>query len=257
MKCPMCNVAGSSVFARWPDFSVEQCAECGFRYIDTGVAGYPADAQYTFDEFDIGSINPDLPHIQRRLRDILRFRALPGRSLDIGCGKGEVALALQSGGFEAHGIDMKERLIAYLRTAKPQVQWRCTTTQDLATVHERFDVLTLYHVLEHVSNPRAVLKSVKALANPGALIVIEVPNVNGLKARLVGRNWDYYKVDHVNYFRAQDLHRLAKELNLNLLDTRGYQHFSYPQNVWWKDSIKGVLGFLGFQDVISVFLQVS
>ena len=253
----MCNAAHAKVFARWSGYAIEQCVACDFRYIDTSAPGYPVDAQYTFDEADIGLIDPAQPHIQRRLRDILRFRSPPGRSLDIGCGKGEVALALQNVGFEAHGIDMKERLIAHLQSKKPQVQWRCTTTQDLANVHERFDVLTLYHVLEHVPDPRAVLASVKALASPGALIVIEVPNVAGLKARLVGRHWNYYKVDHVNYFRASDLQRIAKDLDLTVLDTRGYQHFSYPQNIWWKDSIKSMLGSLGFQDVISVFLKVS
>ena len=257
MNCPMCNRSSAKVFERWPDFVIEQCIACGFRYIDTGTPDYPTDAQYTFDESEIGLIDPEQPHIQRRLRDILRFRSAPGRSLDIGCGKGEVALALQNAGFDAHGIDMKERLITHLQSKIPKVQWRCATTQDLAKVHERFDVLTLYHVLEHVSDPRAVLASVKALANPGALIVIEVPNVAGLKARLVGRSWDYYKVDHVNYFCANDLHRLAKDLDLTVLDTRGYQHFSYPQNIWWKDSIKSALSLLGFQDVISVFLQVS
>jgi len=78
--------------------------------------------------------------------------------------------------------------------------------------------------------------------------------VAGLKARLLGKRWDYYKVDHVNYFRASDLRRLAADLDLTVLMTRGYQHFSYPQHVLWKDVIKGALGLVGFQDVVSVFL---
>lgn len=256
MKCPICGGGRSGIFARWTDFEIEQCGECGFRYIDTTQPNYPADAQYRYDEPVIGPIRPGLPHIQRRVQDILMFQSPPGRSLDIGCGKGEVALALRQAGFQSTGIDMKSRIMAHLREQHAEVRWLDGTTADLVALSERFDVFTLYHVLEHVADPRTVLAFVKALANPGALIVIEVPNIAGWQARLKGRDWDYYKVDHVNYFRAKDLHRLAADLGLALLATRGYQHFSYPQGVLWKDVIKGALAAVGFQDVISVFLRV-
>ena len=115
----------------------------------------------------------------------------------------------------------------------------------------------MYHVLEHISDPREALKTAKALANPGALIVVEVPNVGGWDARWKRRNWHYYKVDHVSYFRVSDLLRLAADLDLTVLAIRGYQHFSYPQDVLWKDLIKGAMGWLGFQDVVSAFLRAK
>jgi 2-polyprenyl-3-methyl-5-hydroxy-6-metoxy-1,4-benzoquinol methylase len=255
MKCPMCGDGRSNRFARWSNFKIETCLTCGFRYIDTSAPEYPADAQYHYDEAEIGPIDPKRPHIQRRVRDVLRFRHLPAHALDIGCGKGETALALEKAGFSVTGIDMKSRVMAHLQARYPEVSWRCAATSELAGLSERFDVLTMYHVLEHIADPRMALARVKALANPGALIVIEVPNVSGWKARLQGQRWGYYKIDHVNYFRPTDLHRLAADLDLTVLATRGYQHFSYPQDVQWKDTIKGMLGLIGFQDVVSVFLR--
>lgn len=257
MNCPLCFSADSSVFAAWPDFSVLQCRDCGFRFVDTAALYYPQNAQFAFDEPVSGPLRPDWPHIQRRVRDVLRFTLPPGRVLDIGCGKGELALALHEKGFECSGVDMKPDAISYLRTHCPQVSWHCIATGALAALGKHFDVLTLYHVFEHVADSRATLATVKALANPGGLIVIEVPNVGGLEARLKGRRWHYYKADHVNYFRESDLRRLAAELDLTVLGVRGYQHFSYPQNIVWKDMLKGALGWLGFQDVISVFLRVK
>lgn len=215
------------------------------------------DAQYAFDEPQVGPIRPELPHIQRRVRDVLRYARPPGRALDIGCGKGEVALALHEKGFECTGIDMKANTIAYLQAHFPQIDWRSATMADLAAMPGRYDVLTLYHVLEHISDPKAALAGVKALASPGALIVIEVPNVGGREARLKGRRWHYYKLDHVNYFREADLRRLAADLDMIVLGVRGYQHFSYPQDVLWKDLVKGALGWLGFRDVVSIFLRVK
>lgn len=87
-------------------------------------------------------------------------------------------------------------------------------------------MITLYHVLEHIPDPLGALKEIKRLGGSGALIVIEVPNAGGMKARIKGPRWDYCKVDHVNYFRPRDLRVLAYELEMEVLDIRGYQHFS-------------------------------
>ncbi len=58
-----------------------------------------SNAQYVYDEPEIGEIRPLQPHIQRRVKDVLAFKRPPGRSLDVGCGKGETALALAAQGF--------------------------------------------------------------------------------------------------------------------------------------------------------------
>jgi SAM-dependent methyltransferase len=255
MSCPLCRCSEASIFAKWESFTVNECRECGFRFVDTSSPGYPRDAQYAFDEEEIGPIRPGLPHIRRRVRDILAFRNSPGRAIDIGCGRGEVAIALSHRGFRCVGVDMKPRVIEHLQREFPSVEWRCATTEELAESDEKFDVLTLYHVLEHISDPKAALAQIKKLANPGALIVIEVPNVGGLEARWKGPRWHYYKVDHVGYYRARDLQRLAEDLGLRVRHVRGYQHFSFPQDVAWKDIIKGSMARVGFQDVISVFLE--
>lgn len=257
MNCPLCSAGESRIFAGWPDFIVRECRDCGFRFVDVDAPGYPRDAQHVYDEAEIGPILPGFPHVQRRVRDVLAFRQPPGRALDIGCGKGEVSLALQQAGFECTGIDMKPRIIGHLQADYPQVEWHCTQAFELATLPGRFDVLTMYHVLEHIPDPMAALRTVKSLANPGALLVIEVPNVGGLEARWKGAGWHYYKVDHVGYYRASDLRRLAEGLGLEVLAVRGYQHFSHPQGVLWKDLVKGAMGRLGFQDVVSIFLRAG
>lgn len=257
MICPLCSSSEAGDYAAWPAFSVMQCRDCGCRFIDTTAPSYPRNAQYVHEEPLAGAIRTGHPHIQRRIRDILSYQPATGRALDIGCGWGELALGLQEKGFDCVGFDLKPERIFHLQSHFPHVTWRQGMASDLASMPERFDVLALYHVLEHVTEPRKVLANVKALAKPGALIVIEVPHVGGWESRLKGRRWHYYDVDHVTYFRTADLRRLAADLDLEVIGVRGYQHFSYPQNVFWKDCIKGALGWLGFQDVVSVFLRVK
>jgi SAM-dependent methyltransferase len=225
--------------------------------VDTTATEYPRDAQFVYDERLIGPIVSDQPHVRRRVRDILRFAKAPGTALDIGCGKGEVSLLLSRKGFTCTGVDMKAHLIDELAARHPELTWRCAMTSELELMPERFDVITMYHVLEHIPDPVNALRAVKRLARPGALIALEVPNVGGLEARLRGSKWHYYKVDHINYFRPIDLNRLAARCGLRVVACRGYQHFSYPQDVRWKDAVKGALGRLGFRDVVSIFLRVE
>ncbi len=256
VSCPICRSAEAECYGQWPIFSVLQCLQCGFRFIDTEAPDYPRDAQYHYDEPVIGEIIPDQPHIRRRVQHIMEYANPPALALDIGCGKGEVPMLLARQGFRAKGIDMKPRLVQHLQSHAPEVAWECAMVSDLAEAGERFDVITLYHVLEHIPQPVEALEKIKGLARPGALIVIEVPNVAGLEARLRGQGWHYYKVDHVNYFRPQDLLSLARQLGLEPLTLRGFQHFSHPQDVWWKDRIKAGMASVGFKDVMSIFLRV-
>ena len=203
------------------------------------------------------TLNSKLPHVLRRVRDILRFNQPSGRALDVGCGKGEVACALAQTGFESTGLDMKARVIKYLQQHQPAIRWMAATTDELEGLGEQFDVITLYHVLEHVSKPVECLSNIKRLLRPGGLLVVEVPNVGGWKERLKGHRWDYYKVDHVNYFRPSDLVRTADQAGLKVVGMRGYYHFSHPQDVLWKDLLKGALAAIGFKDVMSVFLRAD
>jgi 2-polyprenyl-3-methyl-5-hydroxy-6-metoxy-1,4-benzoquinol methylase len=256
--CPICDASRGEVVLQWQDFSITQCAECGFRHVDTRTPEYPANAQYTFDQpGQLPPSNPELPHIRRRVRDVLDFKQAPGRALDVGCGKGEVSLALHASGFECTAVDMKPELINQLAQRYPAVSWSTASFDDLRAAGESFDLITLYHVLEHIPKPAKVLLDLRRLARPGAVFAVEVPNVGGLEALLRGRDWHYYKVDHVNYFRRNDLTRLAAKVGLKVLDIRGYQHFSYPQDVLWKDLVKGGAAKLGFQDVISIFLTAA
>ena len=201
-------------------------------------------------------IDPERSHVKRRVRDVMRF-ASPGRTLDIGCGRGEASIRLSRFGFSCVGLDMSDEVVARLQSAYPEVTWHCGRLEDLVDVLGTFDVVTMYHVLEHIPQPLKFMEVVKSIVNSGGLIVVEVPNVAGLRARRCGSSWDYFYAEHVNYFTMRHLVRMADRLGCEVLRTSGFYHFSHPQDVWWKDVIKSALARVGFKDVISIFMRVN
>lgn len=250
-RCPLCGSERHITRFHGEGFRVVKCRDCGLAYSDAASASI--DAQET--EFN-GEIEPEQPHIQRRVQDILRY--VPrGQALDIGCGRGEVSILLSRHGFTCEGIDTGRGVIEHLRRAHPEVTWHCGRAEEFLSEARSFDVVTMYHVLEHVEQPVRMMELAARAVRRGGLIVVEVPNAGGLQARLRGRAWDYMKEDHLNYFGARQLVRLGRRVGCAVLAGKGFYHFSYPQNVWWKDWVKGVLCHVGFRDVISVFFRVE
>jgi SAM-dependent methyltransferase len=76
----------------------------------------------------------------------------------------------------------------------------------------RFDFVTMFHVLEHLPDPRMALSFVKGLLKPGGMLILQVPNVSSLQARLFGNRW--YGLDvprHVINYTPEALEHLLRE----------------------------------------------
>jgi SAM-dependent methyltransferase len=149
------------------------------------------------------------------------------RCLDIGCGDGIfVGLALKAG-LDAYGVDQSQAA-AELASQRAPGRIYCSSEQDLVEKAERFQLITLFHTLEHMVDPFRYLKNLqRLLTRPGGL-VIQVPNGGSLQARLFGRRW--YGFDCPRHVYNYSLDSL-----LYLLSSAGYRiqrirHFSLRDN---------------------------
>ncbi len=105
-----------------------------------------------------------------------------------------------------------------------------------------FDVVQLWHVLEHCADPVAALRQAHALLRPGGLLVLAVPNFESLQARLAGRHWFHLDIPrHTVHFRAGALLALLAREEF-AIDT--VAHFSLEQNPYgWIQSLQNLAGF--------------
>jgi SAM-dependent methyltransferase len=127
-----------------------------------------------------------------------------GRLLDVGCGSGGTLGVARALGWETWGIELD-----------PEAAARAGRFAD--TIHvgdvlsapfppERFDVVTAFHVLEHVADPVAVARRMLGWLAPGGLLIVEVPNAAGLGARLFGPAWSGLELPrHLSQFTPATL----------------------------------------------------
>jgi len=175
---------------------------------------YPAD--YWWNARRSGGLKK-LESVYRKLalRDHIAFitKAAGNRSvdvLDVGCGSGTLLGLLKHRGFRVTGLDFSAEAAAIAK-AENGVDVAVGTLEEAHFPAESFDVVTLFHVMEHVTNPRLVLAEVSRVLKPNGVAILQVPNIESWQFKIFGARW--YGLDiprHViDYSRNSMLKLLA------------------------------------------------
>ena len=142
----------------------------------------------------------------------------PARLLDVGCGAGQFLLRASRAGYEVRGIDPDPRAIAFVRD-ELGLDAYCISPDKLP-VDERFDVITMFGVLEHIAEPLDFLQHIRRRMSPGGEVLIGVPNVASLNrwiSRLSRHDWDMFlEPGHLYHYDMRTLTALAARVGLRL-----------------------------------------
>jgi SAM-dependent methyltransferase len=225
-----CNLCGSSdqvLFFHGRDhligetFCVVRCRGCGLCYVnprpsEAAVSRYYPDAYF-------GKRHPFLNNFFMNLRvaKLPRGAGTP-RLLDIGCGLGDFILCCKRRGWDVAGV---EQVGSPIMRLKDSLGIEVYELRDLETIPaDHFDVVTIWHVLEHLPDPAQALTQVRRILKPGGLALIEVPNFGSWQGRLGGSAWFHLTVPrHLFQFEKQPLARLLVQHGLS---PRRWQTFS-------------------------------
>ena len=205
------------------EFTLSRCDACGLLYQNPRVRGdaldraYPANYAAHVREPELSRTLRDLgPPVRwllaRRLgyrhldtrgiaaRDKARallashriLKAFPrwrgnGRLVDVGCASGKFLRQMHAVGWDVAGIEIDADAAARARAVTPSIVVGdpATVTLPAASV----DLVTAFHVLEHLPDPLGALRNMLGWLAPGGLIIVEVPNVAGVSSALFGRCW--------------------------------------------------------------------
>jgi SAM-dependent methyltransferase len=239
--CPLCGAAAPRRLVRadfnltgpTPAYQVVRCRACGVGYLcpppaaDELARSYEADYPAHALQWQRGvACSPEQTSVNRRLGRVARKRlALLGRYLpprpglrvlDVGCGSGAFLLKmLRRPGVEAWGVDVAEAPLQALGRAESRLRLVAGDLHGADLPDNYFDLVTLWHVLEHDPDPVGVLGRAGRLLRPGGVLAAEVPHSAGLIARLCGRSWLGWDLPrHLVHFTPASLGRAARAAGL-------------------------------------------
>ena len=237
--CPVCGATARQPLLdrriRSPfgeTYGVVVCTACGLGFTDPVPTSAEMDAMYESSYYKFAydprspSWHPDDTAARRRTIgsraiDALTFlfkrallldreRALsgrpPGRVLDLGCGNGDFLRHLRRLGWEVQGLEVSAEAAGLARAKGIPVH-----RGDLGSASypdRSFDVVTLWHVVEHLPRPLPELAEVRRILRDDGLLVVEVPNSDCLTFRLCGTAWRQLDVPrHLQHFTRGTLER--------------------------------------------------
>lgn len=139
----------------------------------------------------------------------------PGRGLDVGCGRGDLAALLIGRGWTMTGVEPSRAACA--AAARRDVDARCGTLTTVPLEPGAYDAVVFQHSLEHINDPVGALRTVAAALAPGGLVLITVPNFAGWQARRFRGFWFHLDVPrHRVHFTPEALTRALRSAGLEV-----------------------------------------
>lgn len=133
-----------------------------------------------------------------------------GRLLDVGCGSGELLKGMLELGWQAEGVDFDPEAVRNACAKGLKVHLGSLAEQKFAD--NAFDAVIMSHLIEHVPDPRALLRECYRLLNPAGHLVIVTPNVNSWGHRLYGADWRGLEPPrHLNIFAPGSLKAVLRQ----------------------------------------------
>jgi SAM-dependent methyltransferase len=259
-ECPVCGGLKHTAFASGFDYELltcanewhfVQCADCHHVWLNPRPAVAELGVIYppTYYAYNYGKISP----IARRAKEMLDRRKIarivqscdrdPRAYLDIGCGDGRFLKVMERLGVPRsglYGLELDQAVVGRLHDAGfPGVF--CERVEDATGIPEGgVDLITMFHVIEHVDNPATVVRRIHDWLSPGGVFALETPNLDSLDARLFHKTyWGGYHIPrHWNLFTPETISHLLTDSGLEVLGV-GFQ----TGHSFWMYSLHHVLRY--------------
>jgi 2-polyprenyl-3-methyl-5-hydroxy-6-metoxy-1,4-benzoquinol methylase len=231
-SCPVCGSEKSDHFLKSVDFflskedyNIVSCNHCGFKFVnprpDAGEIGkYYESIEYV--SHDAGKRNW-LNFLYKRARKFSiknKFTLVKREStgvelMDIGCGTGEFIHYCKEKGFKVIGIEPgeKPRTLA-INEYNLEVYDEAHLNN---FINPEFDIITLWHVLEHVHLLNDLMKKIVEILKPDGTLIIAVPNSDSWDASYYGKYWAAYDLPrHLYHFSQETMQILLRNHSLKI-----------------------------------------
>lgn len=220
LLCPLCNSNNQHQFqvlySREPVWEIVVCTHCSFTFIP-GCYRHGRSTEYYQDD-TVAKVVKQGNNWVKLQRQKLRLFFLKkfirqGKILDIGAGWGHFLYAAGEEGFVTKGVERDSTASGYAR----EELGMDVIQSDFCELpeSEKFDVITMWDVLEHLDDPVGVIAKCARLTNEEGFLLLQVPQIDSFFARLQKQQWIHLSLEHVNYFNKKTI--------TDLLSQNGYE----------------------------------
>jgi len=251
VNCQLCNHDDATVLFKKKDkfgttgdeFTVVECQECRLAYVNPRPSQeeigkfYPETYSWK-ENVEAGSF---LGRLLKKLEKKYRYHLLRGevsevervwskrggKLLDIGCGAGDRLDEFRRKGFETVGVEISasaDYAEKYLKLSVIKGDLFSPCFPDAS-----FDIITLYHVLEHTHDPVKVCEEILRILKPNGLMVIQVPNRESLQYKMFRQRWAAVDVPRdLYYFGTRTLTLLLKKVGFEIFEIDHFMNWWHP-----------------------------
>ncbi len=229
--CPICNsseftnvLVAKDYTTTQENFQIQKCTKCQFVFTNPRPAAEAIGKYYQSDSYishtDGGKGVLDKVYVTARSFTLRWKEQLvlkqhdQGELLDVGCGTGEFIHHMKNAGWSVAGMEPTE---SPRTKASEKIQQKIYSS--LQDINQSFDVVTLWHVLEHIHDPNDTIIKLKSLLKENGTIFIAVPNHESPDAKEYQSHWAAYDVPrHLWHFSKSTMEQLMNKHGLKVTD---------------------------------------
>jgi 2-polyprenyl-3-methyl-5-hydroxy-6-metoxy-1,4-benzoquinol methylase len=233
VSCNLCGADDSVPVAELDGFRIVRCKRCGLLYVNPRYQQDLLQNIYTETYYDHDGIRNGLEFFgydnyvadeenikitfAKRLQTIERYVS-NGRLLDIGCATGFFLALAKEKGWEVLGTEVSQYSAHYAQE-KLGLDVRLGSLKTLDFSAGAFDVVTMWDVIEHVTDPMAELQEIRRILRDGGLLSIITPDAGSLVARLLGKRWEEFRRvrEHVYFFSRRTMAEMLRQAGFDVL----------------------------------------
>ena len=214
VACVACGSQLSDAHSWRNRYLIATCRTCGLGWLTDPPQGDELAALYSSGFYEPGPTRVNgLAELGHVFNNAVRMRLLRGvargRLLDVGSGRGRFLAAAKAAGWEVVGIELEPEMAKEL-SRRFGIDVVVGTAID-AEAQGPFDVITMWHVLEHLPDPLAALMRASDSLRPEGMLIVSVPNYASAQARLGGDHWLHLDIPrHIYHFSPDPLSRLVE-----------------------------------------------
>ena len=224
--CDLCEQNSAEIIRKAEaPFQIVRCKECGLVYVDPQPAREFMSVHYNEDyykEWIETQMERRIPMWRKRLKGLLKYKK-NGHLLDVGFGCGTFLKLAKERGFDVRGTEISEYACQYVKD-KLGLDVFCGDLKKARFPEESFDVVTVWHTLEHLPSPSKTLEEIHRILRKDGLLVVAVPNLNNFITRILYflARWKKLKLFSVEAKELHLYHFSTHTLNA-ILEKTGFQ----------------------------------